>query len=100
MARFDLYEDRTHTASYLVDIQSEFHDHLSSHVTIPLLKPHLITEPVKGLHLPFTLEDEDYIIAVNLIATLPRHYFGKKVTNLSHYRDDITQALDFLMQGF
>lgn len=99
MSRFDLHRGRG-AIDYYLNIQHEFHDHLSTRMVIPAIATLRVINPTRGLHLPLTIFDAPYYLVTPMMAALPSHTLGKPVGNVADQSHSITAAIDFLFQGF
>ncbi|MBL6457323.1 CcdB family protein [Belnapia sp. T6] len=94
MARFDLHRlDGT----LVVDLQHELLDHLPTRVVAPLLPPDRAGRPVRDLNPVMTLEGAPHILAVHLLAAVPRRELGPPVGTLEGDYDSILRAVDMLL---
>lgn len=100
MARFDVYKFG-HGAAYVIDVQADIFTDIGSRVVIPLV-PHtsIGDEAMPRLKPPIKLEGERFALITTDIAAVPTSLLGERVANLSEQRDEIVDAIDFLMQGF
>jgi toxin CcdB len=99
MSRFDLYRGLG-SIDYFLDVQADFHDHLSTRVVIPLLAAHKIRNLTRGLHVPIMVADAPYYLVTPMMAAMPKSQLGKALENREDLSYDITAAIDFLLQGF
>ena len=97
MSKFDVYRTE---GGYLLDIQADFLNHLGTRVVVPLLPTQTTPPAAKGLNPIFRIEDDEVVMATQLLAAVPRSMLKSSVTNLSNQHDKIVAAVDFLMQGF
>lgn len=104
MARFDVYanpNDATNaTTPYLLDVQTEMLDNLSTRVVVPLLSQTTMGKPIDRLNPRFTIEGDTVFMSTPELAGVPTDVLGKKIASLNERRDDIMAALDFLFLGF
>lgn len=105
MARFDVYPNPgayAKTTPYLLDVQSELLDGLDSRVVIPLRS----LEHFPKVKLPTRLTPvlrvvgTDYLLETPKMGSVPRRILKASVTCLAEQQDQITDALDFLFQGY
>lgn len=102
MARFSVYRNKIAPfPPYLLQLQSELHDHMRSCVVVPLVP----SEHVKGRSLArllpeFKVEGEMMAMLTHELTSLPRKCLGTEVVSLSSRSVEITDAVDFLFQGF
>jgi toxin CcdB len=97
MPKFDVYRTE---GGYLLDIQADFLNYLGTRVVVPLLPTGTTPPPAKGLNPIFRIEDDEVVMATQLLAAVPRSMLKTSVANLSSQHDKIVAAVDFLMQGF
>ena len=97
MAQFDLHRAAT---GYLLDVQHDLHDHLSTRVVVPLLPAATAPKPSRGLNPAIEVEGEPHLLFPQYLAAVHRRELGRPAGNLATHRDDITRALDLLLTGF
>ena len=102
MARFDVYAFNAPNVPFVVDVQADFLDPLNTRLVIPLNpKESYGGRPLDRLHPTITLDGTDYLLMTTDMATLPTAKLGERLDNLEDdYRLTITDAIDFLLQGF
>lgn len=104
MAQFDLYENRNPATApaipYLLDVQTEFLDALSTRVVVPLLKASLFGKAATQLNPQFRIDDQAVIMSTAELAGVAVSLLGKKIGSLQGQRITIIAALDFLFTGF
>jgi toxin CcdB len=102
VARFDVYRFASKSAPLVVDVQSNVIEDLKSRVVIPLAPAsRAAKEELPRLKPRLTVQHKDYILMTTDIAALPSARLGAHVANIENdHRDDITNALDFLLFGF
>ncbi|MFQ5562577.1 MAG: CcdB family protein [Parvularculaceae bacterium] len=102
MARFDVYRFPSKAAPLVIDVQSNILNDLNSRVVIPLAPAAKADrEQLPRLKPKIAIGEKDYILMTTDIAALPVNRLGDRVVNLeADYRDEITNALDFLFFGF
>ena len=105
MARFDVYPNPGAHASatpYLLDVQSDLLDGLDSRMVIPLrgldhfakVKIPIRLTPV------FNILGKDYLLETPKMGAVPQRILKDWVASLSDDQVRITDALDFLFQGY
>lgn len=99
MARFAAYDARG-VDGYLLDVQSDMLDHLSSRMVIPLMPLDVAPPRLQRLNPAFEIGDVTYSLVTEYMAAVPKGYLRTYVADLSAEADQITAAVDFLMQGF
>jgi len=101
MAQFDVYPNpNPETADifpYFVDIQHPLHSSLDARVVIPLT-----TDPIPFSRLTpqIEIEGRQVILSPADISSIPASLCQHPVTNLEAHRNQIIDAIDFLIQGF
>lgn len=100
MARFDVRRDKAGRAPYLLDVQCDFLDDLETRLVVPLLREAEMRGIIDRLHPRVAVEGERLVVATNLMASVRRAQLGGVVASLASERDEITAAIDFLLQGF
>lgn len=105
MARFDVYLNpgaHADTTPYLVDVQSDLLDGLGSRVVIPLRRlDHFskVTLPERLTPILW-IEDKECMLETPKMAAVPQRILKSPVTSLANEQARITDALDFLFQGY
>lgn len=99
MQQFDLCRVRSASNTLAVILQ---HDWLIKQKTV-VVAPAIPTEhylPVVKLHPKFEHEGKSYIVALDLVMTIPRTSLGITIASLASQRDMIKRGLDTLFDGF
>lgn len=100
MARFDVY---TYSAKvpYVVDVQADLLSDLKTRVVVPLLPfSKAKQEYAERLKPVIKVKGKKFILMTTDIGTLHQSDLKNFVDNIEEQRDTVTQALDFLFQGF
>lgn len=102
MARFDVYKYDSKSVPYLVDVQAELLTDLQTCVVIPLVpEKNAKNEALPKLKPVIQIKGQSYILMTTDLGTVARKTLGELVTNIeAAHRQDVTDALDFLFQGF
>jgi toxin CcdB len=105
MARFDVYPNpgaHASTTPYLLDLQSDMLDGLDSRVVIPLRSlDHFAKVKLPTRLTPvFTILGQDYLLETPKMGAVPQRILKACVASLSDDHARITDALDFLFQGY
>ena len=102
MARFDVYKFDSKSVPLVIDVQADLLADLNTCVVIPLVPEAIAKEEALPRLKPLIKVDgQNYILVTTDIGTITRNSLGKRVTNVeAAHRQDITEALDFLFQGF
>ncbi|MGF6919845.1 CcdB family protein [Paraburkholderia sp. 40] len=105
MARFDVYANSGRgraSTPYLVDVQSDFLEGLSTRVVVPLIQADAF--PPGKLPADFTPSFDiggiRCILHPAFVATVPLSELGPKTGSLVEHRDRITAALDRLLGAY
>jgi toxin CcdB len=103
MAQFDVYLNLNpatrNTIPYLLDVQADLLDSLSTRVVVPLILAEEMGIAVKQLSSQFKIKGVAVVMSTGELAGLPMRTFGAKVTSLKNKRDEIIAALDLLFTG-
>jgi toxin CcdB len=104
MAQFDVHRNpnpaSAKTSPFLLDVQSDLLNELSTRVVVPLAKLDLIgNKPVKFLNPVFVIEGEKYAMITPEMAGIPVKRLGPVHTSLSEMRAEIIRALDIVFLG-
>ena len=104
MAHFDVYPnpvvaERKHTP-YLLDLQNDYIDGLSTRVVAPLRKAAAFGPRACNLNPMFTVSEEDLVLDAATLGALPASLLRKPVANLRGARAPIQEALDTLFGNF
>jgi toxin CcdB len=102
VARFDVCQFASKAAPLVVDVQSDVLEDLASRVVVPLVSVRKADgEALPKLKPRVVVNSKEYILMTTDIAALPLKSLGPRVANIeTGFRDDITNALDFLFFGF
>ena len=99
MPQFDVFGLRGRSGLF-VSIQ---HDALVGHATtvlIPLVPIASASLPVSRLNPVFNMDGEQLILLTQAMSAVRNSELERKGTSLSHERDRIVSAIDFLVVGF
>ncbi len=101
MSRFDVYSTpgRSRTG-YVLDVQADLLQGLSTRVVVPLLPPDAAPKPAKSLNPAFEIDGHPHLMLTQFIAAVPAKDLRKPVLSLDARSDDIMRALDMLLTGF
>lgn len=104
MAQFDVYRNHNpashETIPYLLDVQSDMLEPLSTRVVVPLVRVSAMGKAAKYLNPLVVVEGVDLVMSTAELAGVPSRLLADKVLSLAHRRDEIVAALDFLFSGF
>lgn len=104
MARFDVFvnpdaAERRHTP-YLVDVQNDYINALSTRVVIPMRKEAAFGTRARNLNPVFAIGSENVVLDTAALAAVPAVELRKLVVNLRSAREPIQEALDTLFGSF
>ncbi|EOX3350817.1 CcdB family protein [Vibrio cholerae] len=104
MSQFTLYENLDKSTStaypYFVDVQSEQLNTLNTRLVIPLTPLDLLEKKAPSHLCPtIHIEQGDFVILTQQMASVPTKILVEPVANLSTFRDEIIAAIDFLITG-
>jgi toxin CcdB len=86
---------------YLVNVQNQLLDVLSTTLVIPLTHPRLLeTSDFPRLNPLVTVLNTPLVALTQNLAAIPRRLLKHPVANLAVQRAEIVSALDFLFTGF
>ena len=102
MARFDIYKYGSKAVPLVIDVQADLLSDLNTCAVIPLVSEKLAMKEVLPKLKPIIKVDGvRYILMTTDIGTVTRSSLGEHVANVENdYRQEITEAIDFLFQGF
>jgi toxin CcdB len=104
VARFDVYanpdaSERRHTP-YLIDVQNEFIDALTTRVVIPLRKESAFGARARNLNPMLVVAGESAVLDTAAIAAVPLSELKKRVGNMREHRALVLEALDTLFGAY
>jgi toxin CcdB len=91
---------RSDAYPYLLDVQSDIIDELSTRLAIPLFPRDGASNIPKRLCPIVAIEGNDYLVMTHEMAAVRVSLFGDEVMDVASRRGDIKSAIDFLMDGF
>lgn len=104
MAQFDVYANQNHVTKhaipYLLDIQADLLNNLTTRVVIPLYTVAAMGKAAKYLNLQFSVKRTTVIMSTAELAGVAVTSLGEKVCSLKDHRNEIIAAIDFLITGF
>lgn len=103
MAQFDVYlnpnADTRKDIPYLLDVQADLLDALSTRVVAPLVLAEDMGLAAKHLNPRFKVKGVAVIMSTAELAGVSNRSLGDKVASLRNKRDEIISALDLLFTG-
>lgn len=105
MNQFDIFRNKNTKSSkdvpLLINLQSDPMDLLESRIVAPLRKEaDYSDQKLSRIHIPISIENEDYIVFISELAAIPLELMGEKVMNAASLRQEFTSAIDLLFTGF
>lgn len=97
MARFDVYRLG---GTHVLDIQADLLSDFKTRAVVPLLPARTTPRALERLHPVFAVDGEDYVMATQLIATVPLRELGAPVASLAERHEAIVAAVDMLVTGY
>lgn len=103
MAQFDVYlnpnPDTRTSIPFLLDVQAELLDMLSTRVVVPLVLAEEMGLAAKNLNPQFKIKGVAVVMSTAELAGVSARVLGDKVVSLKNKRDEIIAALDLLFTG-
>jgi toxin CcdB len=103
MAQFDVYSNPSGETSeeipYLLDVQSDLLDPLSTRVVVPLVRVVSAGVAAKTLMPQFEVNGVEVVMSTPELAGMLRSGLGRRVGSLASRRSEILAALDVLFTG-
>jgi toxin CcdB len=105
LAQFDVYKNKNartrSTFPFLVDVQSDLLDPLSTRVVVPLTKvAALARKPVSHVTPTVMFDAEAYVLIAPQLAGIAKSELGSRAGTLASEREKIMGAIDFVLTGF
>jgi len=105
VAQFAVYKNKNprtkSTFPFVVDVQSDLLDALSTRVVVPLTKvAGLARKPVSHLTPSVEFDGDAYVLMTPQLAGIARSDLGAQAGTLNSQRDTIMGSIDFLLTGF
>ncbi len=101
MAQFDVYKNTNEGSNervpYVLDIQHDLLDSLSTRVVIPLVRG---IKPLSHLNPIVEVGGMKVALSTAEMASVPVTVLGEKVASLAEFRQDIVGSVDFMITGF
>ncbi len=104
MSQFTVYENTNgetkNSFPYFVDVQSELLNDLNTRVVIPMCPSIAIeNKPMSNLSPVFEIQGSSYVLLTPQLAGIPASELSYPVCDLSEFRYQFINALDFLFTG-
>lgn len=104
MGQFTLYENTDGTTKkaypYFLDIQSDLVSALNSRVVIPVVPAHKLETPAPERLCPtIQIDGIEHALLTHQLTSAPTSILKKPVESIEAFRDEIINAIDFLITG-
>ena len=103
MAQFDIHRnlnpDTKKLFPYLLNVQSDLLDMMSTRVVVPLIVTSEIKQAARYLNPQFRIKGADLVMDTPEIAGVPKKILGDIVSSAANRRTEIIAALDLLFLG-
>lgn len=103
MGQFDVYRNPDKASAsavpFLLDVQSDFLSGFSTRVVVPLAPAQSVGKSAQRLHPQFQIDGVNMVMMTELLAAVPKAALGAVVMSVAQQRDEIVDALDFLITG-
>lgn len=99
MAQFDIYPGMAEGCDFLIDLQGNMLDELSTRVVAPLAAAETLGPPMRTLNPRIVIDGTPYILLTHLLAAISIKNLGKPVGSGKPQRDEIIGSIDMLFTG-
>ncbi len=102
MARFDVHKYNNPAVPLVVSVQADLLEGLHTRVVIPLVPEAKAKKEISPRLKPvIEIKGKNYVLMTTDIGTLPTTSLGATIANIeTPHRQTITDAIDFMLQGF
>ena len=99
MSKFDIHAAPSSSVPFLMDLQDDIVDLLSTRVVAPLIPAMDVEKRMKILNPVIQIKGTEYVLMTHLLAAVSFSALGEKVDTAISQRDEIIASLDFLFTG-
>ncbi len=99
MAQFDIYQRQGEGVEFLLDLQDNMLENLSTRVVAPLASLATVGTPMKTLNPRISVGGVEYLLLTHLLAAIPAAALGEPVGSVRTQRDEIIASIDLLFTG-
>jgi toxin CcdB len=101
MAQFDIHRNPGQGPyAFVVDVQADLLAQLDTRVVVPMIaRARYAGTPLRRLDPIVTHQRSEYVVVVQLLATVPRSVLGRAVGSLAAKRAELIAAFDLLLTG-
>jgi len=99
MAKYDVFPNPSGDG-YALDVQTDLLSDLNTRIVVPLLPRARAPEPATRLNPTFVVNGESVVMVTQFMAAVPIGVLKNRVGALNADHENVTIAIDMLMQGF
>jgi len=99
MAQFDIYPGTGEGCDFLLELQDNMLDGLSTRVVAPLAAEATFGPAMQILNPRLVIDGTPYLLLTHLLAAIPNKSLDQPVRNLSSQREAIVASIDLLFTG-
>ncbi len=99
MAQFDIYRGKGEGIEFLIDLQHDMLENLSTRIVAPLVCPEKVGAPMRTVNPRISVGGEQYILMTQLLAAIPISTLSGPVGSAQTQREEIIAAIDLLFTG-
>ena len=99
MTRFDVF-DNPDGPGALLNVQSDLLEDFNTRLVVPLMPRDQAPDPARYLNPIFQIDDSELVMVTQFMATVPAKILRRRIGSLRDSSDQITRAIDMLLQGF
>lgn len=99
MAQFDIYPGTGQGCDFLLELQDNMLDDLSTRVVAPLAAEATLGPAMRILNPRLVIDRTPYLLMTHLLAAIPKNSLGQPVRNVSPQRDAMIASLGLMFTG-
>jgi len=99
MSKYDVFPNPSGDG-FLLDVQAELLSDLNTRVVVPLIPMARAPMPATRLNPTFEIDDETVVMVTQFMAAVPNGILKNPIERLDGKFEQITSAIDMLIQGF
>ncbi len=99
MPKYDVFPNPSGDG-FLLDVQTDLLGDLNTRVVVPLLPKSKAPKPATRLNPVFDINGKPMVMVTQFLAAVPVGVLKSQIANLNDEFEQITVAIDMLMQGF
>jgi len=99
MPKYDVFPNPTGNG-FLLDVQADLLSDLNTRVVVPLMPRARAPKPATRLNPTFTIDGETVVMVTQFMAAVPVGVLRTPIEKLDSKFEQITLAIDILIQGF